>query len=246
MRGPISCISPGAPAFANSQGAGLASGVTRFTVGAVGFCGVLAGVEVADALGAELPHAVAAVAASTSAVIAATVAIRHVVFIWRGPVILGFPRDEAVLCDAREAASIRFAAQLRGTMGGAGYLHPSRLVVSATAWGAVSVQSLALLPPQRTAATFLPLAVLLVAAGLAALLPPAPFFYREASGGCVLVFPPDVCRSLLDRAGVEPALMPIELGMATEGRAGVEAASNTSKSEDAAPRALRDDPSTPV
>ncbi len=179
---------------------------------AVGICGVLAGIEVAQTFGAEVPRAFALFTASAAAVVAATVAVRAVAFIWRGPVIVPFPRDEALLCDAREAAVVRSVAQLRGTMGGAGHVHPRRLVLSATAWGAISVQALALVTPQRTPGTFVPIAVALVAAALAALFPATAFFYREAAAGCVLAFPSDVCRRLLDANGVEPALQPIALG----------------------------------
>jgi hypothetical protein len=102
-------------------------------------------------------------------------------------------------------------------MGGAGYLFPRRLVISAAAWGAVSVQSLALVAPNRTPATFLPLALALAAAWLAALFPASPFYYREAGGGCVLAFPPQTCRRLLDATGAEPALTSIVLGMSAAG-----------------------------
>ena len=199
-------------------GRALASGVTRFTAGAVGVCGALVVIEAAQGLGIEVPRELALVAASVSAVFAATVAIRNVAFVWRGPVILPFPRGEAMLCDAREASAVRSAAQLRGTMGGAGYLHPRRLAFSAIAWAAVSMQSVALLPPHRAATTFVPLAVALLAAGLTAGFPASPFYYREAGGGCVLAFPPAVCRRLLDAAGVESALRPIDLGMVARRR----------------------------
>lgn len=221
--------------------------MTRFTVGAIGICGVLAGIEVARAVGADAPAAVALVVASVSAVVAATVAVRNVVFVWRGPVIRSFPRREAMLCDAREAQTIRAAAQLRGTMGGAGYLHPGRLVLSAAGWGAISVQSLALVSPQRTPATFLPLAVAVVAAGLVALFPASPFFYREAGGGCVLAFPPDACRRLLGAEGVEGALTPIALGMSAAGPVDGTGAQKAASTADASePDDARSDPSSPA
>jgi hypothetical protein len=223
----------------------LAIGVTRFTAGAIVTCGVLAGIEVASAAGAQVPHAVAVIGASVVAVIAATVAVRNVVFVWRGPVILAFRRGDAMLCDAREASTVRSAAQLRGTMGGAGYLHPRRLVLSAAAWAAVSVQSLALLGPQRTPATFIPLGVAIGAAALSAVFPASPFFYREAAGGCVVAFPPQVCRRLLETAGVAPALAPIALGMCpVDGAAAPKAAAGADGA--AAEDAPRPDPGAPA
>jgi hypothetical protein len=96
-------------------------------------------------------------------------------------------------------------------MGGAGHLHPWRLVFSAVAWGAASAQALALLLPERSSAILAPIVLVLLAAALAALYPATPFFYREAAGGCVVVFPSDVCLRLLETAGVDPAPRPIDL-----------------------------------
>jgi hypothetical protein len=225
----------------------LAVGVTRFTAAAVGICAALAGIEIAHAFGAAVPHALALVSASACAVIAATVAARNVAFVRRGPVILSFPRGEAMLCDAREASVVRSAAQLRGTMGGAGYLHPRRLAFAATAWSAISAQALALVTQPRSAVTFVPLAIALVAGGLAAAFPARPFFYREAGAGCVLAFPPDVCGRLLDAAGGKPALRPIALGMSVVGQArdGVAAPKAAAEAETAEPDDARSDPSTP-
>jgi hypothetical protein len=238
----------GRTSLVSSEGAGLAVGVTRFTAGAVGICAALAGIEIAHAFGAAVPHALALVSASACAVIAATVAARNVAFVRRGPVILAFPRGEAMLCDAREASVVRSAAQLRGTMGGAGYLHPRRLAFAATAWSAISAQALALVTQQRSAVTFVPLAIALVAGGLAAVFPARPFFYREAGGGCVLAFPPHVCRRLLDAAGATPALRPVALGISVAGQAVGEA--GPSKAEAGAETSERDgarsDRSTPT
>jgi hypothetical protein len=204
--------------------------------------------ELARAAGAEVPDTAGLLGASAAAVSAATVAIRNIFFVWRGPVILSFRRGDAMLCDAREASTVRAAAQLRGTMGGAGYLHPRRLVVSATAWAAVSVQSLALVSPQRTPTTFIPLAVAVGATVLTALFPASPFFYRETGGGCVVAFPPRVCRSVLDAAGVEPALTPIAIGMAAVGqpRDGVAAPNAPAGADTTEPDEARSDRSTPA
>lgn len=198
----------------------MPSGVTSFTAAAIGACAALAALEVGQAFGVAMPRASVVAAASTAAVLAATVALRHVAFVWRGPVIVSFRRREGMLCDAREAEAVRAAAQLRGTLGGAGHLFPRRLLVSALGWGAASVQALALLLPERSAGTFAPLVAVLVLGGLAVLFPAVPFYYREAAGGCVVAFPSEACMRLLDASALEPAPVPVELGVGAASRAG--------------------------
>ncbi len=53
---------------------------------------------------------------------------------WRGPVLVQFPCEAAIECNPVEAAEVRAAAQLRGTLGGAGHVHPRRLAFPALAW----------------------------------------------------------------------------------------------------------------
>ncbi len=213
----------------------MVSGITRFTSAAIVFCSALTALEVARSF--DLPVTVGPflAVANVTAVLAATVAVRQLSYIWRGPLIVAFRRSDGVLCDAREAEVVRSAAQLRGTMGGAGHFHRWRLVLSAGAWGAASAQSLMLLPPQRNAVTYLPLCALLLLWGLSAVLPAEPFFYREAAGGCLVAFPAALCRRLLAAAGTMPELSPIPLGAAAGLQAG--AASGAAAREDEAPPA---------
>lgn len=218
----------------------LRGGVTRFTAIAVGACGALVAFETAEAFGAHVPRTLVLLAASACAVLAATVALRHVAFIWRGPVIVAFRRPEGRLCDSREAEAVRSAAQLRGTMGGAGHLHPRRLAFSAVAWGAASAQCVALVVPDHRPTSFAPLAVLVLASGLAVIFPPDPFYYREAAGGCVVVFPVDACVRVLRAAGARALPTPVLIGAAmpvlapSESSAGTEPDGARSKDADEA------------
>jgi hypothetical protein len=168
-------------------------------------------VEALLAFGYQVPRAAATLVHSAAAVLALTAAIRHLVFIWRGPVIVGFRREESTLCDARESDAVRSAAQLRGTMGGAGFVHPRRLVISASAWAAAAAQAIAFVAPGRGGTTFVPIAVAGLAAALAMWFPATPFYYREAAGGCVVVFPIDACSRLLRAAELAPPPTPIDL-----------------------------------
>jgi hypothetical protein len=158
------------------------------------------------ALGAAVPApALLAVAALCSA-LAAILAGSWLAAIWRGPTLVSFSMRHAVLCDVAEAGAVRSAAQLRGTMGGAGYLHRFRAVFPAAMWTAVTVQSAALVAGRAETPVVWPLAAVLVAGGLTLALPARAFWYREVSGGCVLVYPAAVCVRVLQAAGVAPAL----------------------------------------
>ncbi len=183
----------------------MPSGVSRFTVGALGTCTALAVVEGAAELGVPVPRTGIVALGTAAAVLAATVAVRNLAYVRRGPLILAFQRREGMLCDARESAAIRAAAQLRGTMGGAGHLSPHRLALSAAAWAAAALQALMFVVPEHGPTTFLPLAWVVASGGLAVRFPAVPFYYREAAGGCVVAFPADVCARLLERARLAPA-----------------------------------------
>ncbi len=185
--------------------------MSAFTTTTIAACVALAAVEAARLLGIEVPRTAAMLTASGTAVLAMTVAVRHVAFVWRGPVIVSFRRRDGMLCDANEAAVVRAAAQLRGTMGGAGHVHPHRLMLTAGAWAAASVQALVLVGPDRGLTRFVPLTAVIVAGALAAQFPAVPFYYREAAGGCVVAFPPGACALLLGAAALQP-VRPVELG----------------------------------
>jgi hypothetical protein len=148
--------------------------------------------------------------------VALVAAIRSLGAIRGGPRVISFERREALLCDAAQADVIRGAAQLRGTMGGAGHLYPARLAFQAAAWLAAVVAGAEALSA-RAAGTLGPWpATLATAAAVAALLfPPRPFWYREVTGGGVVVNPPSAAAALLardargaDARSVEPAQGP--------------------------------------
>lgn len=120
---------------------------------------------------------------------------------WRGPAIVAFTRDEAIACSPPEAAYVRSVAMLRGTMGGAGYLHPRRLAFPAASWAAAAVAGAAVLSDGILA--FVgpwPVAGALAAAFAAYVLPARPFFYRETTGGGLVVSPPRPAYGLKRRA----------------------------------------------
>jgi hypothetical protein len=146
------------------------------------------------------------VAAVVSLAFAAAVSAMNVAFVWRGPEIISFRRRDAVLCDVAEAAAVRAAAQLRGTMGGAGHVYRFRLAFPAVMWAAVAAHSAAFLVRGSGRPALWPLAVAFPAALLTILLPARSFWYREVTGGCVLVHPCPACLHLLQVAGVGPAL----------------------------------------
>ncbi len=177
-------------------GAGAASAWTALVIS------LLAGL----AGGAAPPRAIQLLA-SIALVVSGALAIRTALGAWRGPVISSFPRRDAVFCDAQCAETVRAGAQLRGTMGGAGHVHPERLVFPATAWAASVMVATALLrDPSLRAVSPWALGVLASAAVAACLAPARPFFYREVTGGRVLVFPPVACTRLLETAAAAGAL----------------------------------------
>jgi hypothetical protein len=151
----------------------------------------------ARCLGAFVPKAQLIVCAAVAAPIALAAGVQRIVYLWRGPPIVSFSRIEAVRCSAAEAEAIRAAAQLRGTLGGAGHLHRSRLVLHALAsLAAGSLAGFALLSPKSDAGGTWSFAVVAGTGVLAVLLPARPFYYREATNGDVLVSPP-FARTLL-------------------------------------------------
>lgn len=137
-------------------------------------------------VGADVPHASLAAAGAVAAALAVAAAIRTASWAWRGPVIVSLPDEDLATCGPAEAEAVRAAAQLRGTLGGAGHVHPFRLALPALAWAAAAVAAFQGAEPVRAA----PWVLLLGAAAVAALLFPAKaFFYREATGGRVVLHP---------------------------------------------------------
>jgi len=169
-------------------------------VGAVagGACTGIGALRLASALGVAVsPQGLAAAAAATAG-LALLVAGRTASWAWRGPVLVSFPRDGSAVCDPAEAEVVRSAAQLRGTMGGAGYVHRARLAFPSLAWASAAAVSVLAGP---LPAAGLAWALLLAVSGGAVLLFPAkPFHYREATGGRVVVYPAAARADLLKHA----------------------------------------------
>jgi hypothetical protein len=144
--------------------------------------------------GAAIPLASLAAAAAVTAGLALYCALRTASSVWRGPPIVSLPKDDVVPCDPPEAELIRAAAQLRGTMGGAGHVHPRRLALPALAWLAAAASALAWADPLDAA----PWVALVGAAATAAYLFPATaFLYREATGGRLVLHPPSARREIV-------------------------------------------------
>lgn len=143
--------------------------------------------------GAGIPDASLAPASVLAAALALAAAVRTASWGWRGPLIVSLP-DDIVVCDPAEAEAIRVRAQLRGTMGGAGHVHPGRLALPALAWAAAAASAISWQEPIRSA----PWIALLGASAVAAFLFPAKaFMYREATGGRVVLHPPSAREELL-------------------------------------------------
>lgn len=126
----------------------------------------------------------------------------------RGPRIVAFGSDDAVTCSPADAEVIRDAAQLRGTMGGAGHLHPSRLGLVALAWASSAASGVEALADGALVLGGWPAIVALLAAAFAFMFPPRPFFYREVTGGAVVASPPSAAGYLLARRPPADAAAP--------------------------------------
>lgn len=170
----------------------LPRGTTKLTAATFGAWFVLLGLVGARAVGAPLPPEAVVAGAAIALATAVAVAVQTVTQAWRGPVVVDFRREEAVLCGPAEAAVVRAAALLRGTMGGAGYVCRTRIAFPAIASVAAAViAGSALLDPTHTAVPVWPFVVLALSAGASAVLPARPFYYREANGGALLLHPAD-------------------------------------------------------
>jgi hypothetical protein len=114
--------------------------------------------------------------------------------------LIAFPADDAVLCSGEESEPVRAYAQVRGSIGGAGHVHPPRLAYPALTWAAL------LLTGAKTATGDLleilgpwPLVLASVWAVWAFLFPARPYWYREVMGGGALVSPPEALGALIMR-----------------------------------------------
>jgi hypothetical protein len=150
--------------------------------------------------GVDLPPAPAAVVAALAVPAVLAAAVRALLAVRRGPRLVEFDLDDAVRCSPEEADVVRSAAQLRGTMGGAGHLHPRRLVLGAVAWAAAATPGLAVVAGGGELEGCAVLAPLLAVA-VAFMFPARPFYYREAAGGALVTSPPAAAGYLLARRG---------------------------------------------
>jgi hypothetical protein len=154
--------------------------------------------------GLGIPPTLQLACAFVAAPITAAAAMAAALAIPRGPRVISFERRDAAWCTPGEASAIRDAAQLRGTMGGAGHVHPARLAFAVAAWAGAALSGVELLSTgMLELADPWPLALAVAAAFAALLFPARPFWYREVTGGGVLVTPPVtaalvVARSLRD------------------------------------------------
>lgn len=170
----------------------LPRGTTKLAAATFGAWMVLFAVIGARAAGVPLPQATVIAAASVALATSVALAFQIVTHAWRGPVVVDFRRDEAVLCGPAEAEVVRSAALLRGTMGGAGYVRRARLAFSATASVSAAIAAgWTVLDPTLVSVPAWPFAVLALLAGAAVVFPARPFYYREAKEGFLLLHPED-------------------------------------------------------
>jgi hypothetical protein len=161
----------------------------------------LTSMGLAHLAGVDLPPAPAAAAAALAVPTVLVAAARALLAVRRGPRLVEFDWDDAVRCAPEDADVVRSAAQLRGTMGGAGHLHPRRLVVAAAAWAAAAAPGLAAFAGPGELLGWAVLAPLLAAAA-AFMFPARPFYYREAKNGALVTSPPAAAGHLLARRGL--------------------------------------------
>jgi hypothetical protein len=147
----------------------------------------------------HLPVAAVAAAVALAAPTVLAEAARALLAIRRGPRLVEFEWSDAVMCAPQDAKVVRAAAQLRGTMGGAGHLHPRRLVLAAAAWALAAASGLEAIADDRLVLGAWPPVLTLVAALLAFMFPARAFYYREVTGGAVVTSPPTAAGYLLAR-----------------------------------------------
>ncbi len=164
------------------------AGTSKLTAVAVAALGAFGSLFALSAAGSPIAPRVMSGSAAVALLLALAAAGRTLSLAWRGPVLVQFARDAAMECNPVESAEVRAAAQLRGTLGGAGHVHPRRLAFPAAAWiAAAAFAGCALGCPVR--APGWPASLLVLALLAFAAFPAVPFWYREAHGGVVLLYP---------------------------------------------------------
>lgn len=182
-------------------------GGTMTTLVAIASWCALTFVGVVRATGGTVPNLAVLACALVAAPVAIAGAVHAVASFWRGPTILAFGRADAVPCNPAEAAFVRATAQLRGTMGGAGYLYPRRLVLPALAWIAAAVVGLGgISNGLEDAMGPWPVVVTVTTAFAALMLPARAYYYRETTGGGALLSPPSAAYRLRTRAAIVAAI----------------------------------------
>ncbi len=152
------------------------------------------------AAGVAVPPDVAIACVVIAGPLALAAGVRNVLAVWRGPPVMAFT-GEAVRCGPADAQTIRASAQLQGTMGGAGHLRRARLVFPILAWGTAIVAGAEVaVPTALHLAGPWPLLLAALAAFGAWLFPSRPYWYREMTGGGVIVTPPEAAAFLTARA----------------------------------------------
>lgn len=152
--------------------------------------------------GHAVPVAVTRALAIASAPLATALAVRDAAAYWRGPTLMHFPVEYAVLCYGQVAEAVRASAHLRGALGGAGHLHTRRLVFPVVGWLAAAIAlgyealGAAAMPGYRWA-----LAVAALALAARILLPPRAFWYRERRDGSLVVYPASIRARVSARSG---------------------------------------------
>lgn len=150
---------------------------------------VLAGLVAVYRASVQVPAKAVPAAAAAALALAVAAAGRTVVSVWRGPALQRFSHDEAVCCSPSQAAAVRAAAQLRGTLGGAGHVHRGHLALPALGWLAAAAFALEAVSEPVESLTPLWAGAALVLGIAARVFPARPFYYREAVGNRVVFHP---------------------------------------------------------
>lgn len=155
--------------------------------------------------GGATPRTWAFVAVGVAGSVALLAFVGTVVSIWRGPPVVEFAPEDGVRCDEQQSEPVRAYAQLRGTIGGAGHVHPARLAFPAISWAAALVAGLHGISPALAEVSPSPVVLAVAAAVGAWVFPARPYWYREVMGGGALVTPPDAVPELTARELEEDA-----------------------------------------
>jgi hypothetical protein len=165
------------------------------------------------ALARAAPPDVYVVITTVLATAVAAVALGNTVAsVWRGPPLIAFAPEDGLWCGEEDSEPVRAYAQLRGTIGGAGHVHPRRLVLPLIAWAAaIFAGARPLFWPDLEVVGAVPAALAASGAFLTWLFPSRPYWYREVMGGGAMVCPPEAIAALVarERAEAGPALAAI-------------------------------------